>query len=183
MQFKKYQAILGMLWIIPKRLTIQKTKQKANLTTMQCTRDSVDIWWDIDTFDLGDELSIFSTYISAGSTPKSVLEWQMGCNHPFLLLCISFCNRCRWTIQFLQGEVNTSVLHDDIRQAGQPSSISAKHKLTQRVNLQKISESFQARRHRKHYLYRKIMLLFELWLSCAKYCTPALSVNLTQQYS
>ncbi|KAG6927186.1 hypothetical protein G0U57_010358, partial [Chelydra serpentina] len=74
MQLKEHGSIFGMLYDIPKLLTIpeEDLHQQCRALETVLTHDDMR---DIDANDLGDELKTLSRCISAGSTPKAVLEY------------------------------------------------------------------------------------------------------------
>ncbi|KAG6930407.1 hypothetical protein G0U57_003933, partial [Chelydra serpentina] len=74
MQLKEPSSIFGMLYDIPKLLTIpeEDLHQQCRVLETVLTHDDMH---DIDASDLGDELKALSRYLSAVSTPKAVLEY------------------------------------------------------------------------------------------------------------
>ncbi|KAG6931298.1 hypothetical protein G0U57_002022, partial [Chelydra serpentina] len=75
MQVKEHNSIFGMLYDIPKLLTIpeEDLHQQCRALETVLTHDDMR---NIDASDLGDELTALSRYISGGSTPKAVLEYM-----------------------------------------------------------------------------------------------------------
>ncbi|KAG6924594.1 zinc finger MYM-type containing 1, partial [Chelydra serpentina] len=72
MQLKEHSSIFGMLYDIPELLVIPEEDLHQKCLALVLTQDDM---CDIDASDLGDELKALSRYISAGSTPKAVLEY------------------------------------------------------------------------------------------------------------
>ncbi|KAG6932670.1 hypothetical protein G0U57_020944 [Chelydra serpentina] len=74
MQLKEQSSISGMLYDIPKLLTIPEEDLHQQCRALETVLTHEDMR-NIDVSDLGDQLKALSRYISAGSTPKAVLKY------------------------------------------------------------------------------------------------------------